>query len=153
MPSTRWAGVDADGLTFDQWVLFLATTFRARYLGIVRARYAELEPRLPLARGGKLTVVQVNSGEAVHFIYTAAEGPQAAEAKHLSLTPPDGLALRDWAMLHEQGYKRFVERAVAGSPLAHFVVFPRDDDGHDAASLAGEASARAHAAELRGSHA
>lgn len=143
-----------DGLTFEQWVLFVAVTFKQRYKAVAQARWPARE--LPLLRGGQLHVVQVNSGQAVHFIFTAAEPAQATACRHLTVTPPDGLSLQDWALLHEEGYKRFVERSVAraaggapgGDAIGHFVLFPGQGDEHGESLLAAERIAREHAAAL-----
>jgi hypothetical protein len=140
----------AETFTFEQWVLFLAISFRDRYRGRAAERYAEVAHRLPLIKGGKLTVVQVNSGEAVHFVYHPTPAAEATDCRHLTVQPPDGLTLRDWAMVHEEGYKRFVERTLArGAAVGHFVVFPSDDSGHMQALEAAELCVRAHAAALR----
>jgi hypothetical protein len=142
-----------DGLSFEQWVLFVAATFKQRYRAVAQARWPELA--LPLVTGGQLHVVQVNSGEAVHFIFTHSEPARATACRHLTVTPPEGLSLQDWALLHEEGYKRFVERSVtragAGAPagsdaIGHFVLFPGEGDEHAESVLAAERIAREHAA-------
>lgn len=138
-----------DGLSFEQWVLFVAVTFRQRYRTVAQRAFPELEPSLPLARSGKLTVVQVNSGEAVHFIFTSSAAAESTACRHLTVEPPEGMTLRDWAVLHEEGYRRFVERAVPGQPVGHFVVFPSDGDAHGASLEAAERIVREHAARAR----
>jgi hypothetical protein len=138
-----------DGLTFDQWLLFMAVSFRARYRALARHAFPHLEERLPLVRAGKLHVVVVNAGEAVHFVFTATDAPEPTDCRHVTLAPPEGLQLRDWAWLHEEDYKRFVERAIPGERLGSFHVFPDDGDEHARAVMAADAMARAHAAELR----
>lgn len=141
-----WKPVDA--LSFDQWLLFMAVSFRARYRAVARELFPHLEEHLPIVRAGKLTVVVVNAGEAVHFIYTATERPEPTTCRHLTLTPPEGLPLRDYVWLHEEDYRRFVERAVPGERLGHVHVFPEDGDEHARVLLAADAMAREHAAEI-----
>lgn len=138
-----------DGFTFEQWVLFLAVTFRDRYRAVAR-RWPHLEERLPLARAGKLTVVQVNSGEAVHFIYTATEAAEPTACRSIVVEPPAGLSLADWALLHEEGYKRFVERGLAGRTVGHIVLFPGAESADERGTMLAEAErlAREHAASL-----
>lgn len=135
-------------VTFEQWVLFLAVRFRARYKAVGRAAAPEAHADLPLARGGQITVVQVNSGEAVHFLFQATPAAEATICRALTVEPPTGIALQDWALLHEEGYKRFVERSVPGPVEGHVVVFPGDDDA--LALLIEEATrlAKVHAADL-----
>ncbi|MCA1813234.1 MAG: hypothetical protein LC624_04700 [Halobacteriales archaeon] len=133
-----------DGVTFEQWVLFIAVTFKQRYKAVAQARYPQLP--LPLVSGGQLHVVQVNGGEAVHFIFTATQEARETACRHLTVTPPEGLSLQDWALLHEEGYKRFVERSVPGEPVGHFVLFPGQRDEHAASVLAADRIVREHAA-------
>lgn len=139
--------------TFEQWVLFQAIVFRDRYRAVASAKVPDLTHEMPLEKGGKLTVVQVNSGEAVHFLYHGTPAKEATDCRHLVLAPPEGLSLRDWAMLHEEGYKRFVERTVAARAelVGHYVVFPDEQDAHALAVEAADRLAREHAATLRGS--
>jgi hypothetical protein len=139
-----------ESFTFEQWVLFVAISFRDRYRGRAAQSFPEVAHRLPLMKGGKLTVVQVNSGEAVHFVYHPTPAMESTDCRHLLVAPPEGLTLRDWAMLHEEGYKRFVERSLArGDSVGHFVVFPAEDSGHTQALEAAELCVREHAAGLR----
>jgi hypothetical protein len=140
-----WRGVD---VSFEQWVLFLAVRFRHHYRAVGKAQAPEDHAALPLARGGKLTVVQVNSGEAVHFLFQATPAAEATTCRALTVEPPTGIALQDWALLHAEGYKRFVERSVPGPVEGHVVVFPGDDDA--LALLVEEATrlAKVHAAVL-----
>lgn len=135
--------------TFEQWVLFLAVVFRQRYRAVAERAFPEGHARLPLARAGKLTVVQVNSGEAVHFIFTATATAEHTSCRALTIAPPEGLSIQDWAMLHGDGYKRFVERTMGTSPVGHFVLFPGEGGEHGQVLEEAERLAREHAAELR----
>ena len=142
-----WERVDA--LSFEQWVLFLAVSFRDRYRAVARAAAREAHEDLPLSRGGRLTVVQVNAGEAVHFIYSATSEAEPTACRSLTLEPPEGLALQDWALLHGEGYLRFVARGVDPAPAGHFVVFPAQGDEHDVVLHEAERLAHEHAAARR----
>jgi hypothetical protein len=137
--------------SFDQFILFLAIVFRDRYRAVAQASFPEVADRLPLVSGGKLTVVQVNSGEAVHFVYHGTPDKESTAARHMSIQPPDGMRIRDWAMLNEEGYRRFVERALPSEAavVAHYVVFPDEGDWHAGAAHAADRFVRAHAAALR----
>ena len=136
--------------TFEQWVVFLAVLFRQRYQAVARTAFPELAPKLPLTHGGQLTVVQVNSGEAVHFVYAATPRAERTACRALTITPPDGLSVEDWALLHGPAYLRFVERSLGAAPVGHFVLFPRDGGEHVEVLEHAERLAREHAALLRG---
>lgn len=137
-----------DALTFEQWVLFLAVTFRNQYRAVARQSLPEADARLPLVRAGRLTVAQVNSGEAVHFLYTATREPEATVCRALTVEPPAGLSVPDWALLHAEAYKRFVERSLGCEPVGHFVLFPGQDDAYATVLLEAERIAREHVAAL-----
>jgi hypothetical protein len=134
-----------DGLSFEQWVLFVAISFRDQYRAHAARAFPDVAAQLPLNRGGKLTVVQVNGGDAVHFIYTGTATKQHTDARHLLLEPPEGFALRDWALLHGEGYKRFVERTLGLDSVGHFVLFPDEDDARATALLEADRIVREHA--------
>lgn len=126
----------------------MATSVRARYVAMARHRFPHLEAELPITKASKLTVVVVNAGEAVHFVYTASPSPEPTACRHVTLAPPEGLTLRDWAWLHEQDYVRFVERGIAGERLGSFHVFPEEGDDHARAVMAADAMVHAHAQAL-----
>lgn len=135
--------------SFEQWVLFLAVSFRQRYRSVAQASFPELEARLPLLRGGQLTVVQVNAGETVHFLFEATQEAKPTACRALSVQPPEGMSLQDWATLHREGFMRFVERSLGAEPVGHIVLFPQDGDEHATVLLEAERLAREHAAGLR----
>jgi hypothetical protein len=137
-----------DGLTLDQWLLFAAVTLRARYRAVARAAFPHLEAELPLVKAAKLHAVVVNGGEAVHLIFTRTASPEPTACRHLALDPPEGVSLRDWAFVNEDGYKRFVERMVPGPRLGHVLLFPEDGDEHATLVRAADQLVREHAAQL-----
>jgi len=135
--------------TFDQFVGFVALTFRTAYLTLAREAFPELEPQLPLARGAALTVLRVNAGEAIHFLLVAAPRRGDATCREAIIEAPEGWSVADWARLEQAQYLRFVERAAGlRQPDAHFVLFP-DDEAHGAAVQAAERAVMAHAAAAR----